>query len=83
MCRRPPRLSRHHQRRINSLSFSNPSQLQYLYEVNATYGTVGPHSVAAVTTTGDLAFLFVLSATDKQWAKAGDKLRRVVRTFRA
>jgi len=32
---------------------------------------------------GDLAFLFIASATDKQWAKSAPKLRKVVETFRA
>lgn len=32
---------------------------------------------------GDLAFLFIASATDKQWSRSAPKLRKVVETFRA
>jgi hypothetical protein len=58
---------------------------QYLYEVNAPYGAkgVGPHAAVAVAAKGDLAFLFVVSANDKQWAKGAPMLRAVARSFRA
>ena len=32
---------------------------------------------------GDLAYLFLVSARDKQWSKSEAKLRKVVQTFRA
>eukprot|EP00877_Chromochloris_zofingiensis_P014811 jgi/Chrzof1/9584/Cz04g08120.t1_PPD6[v5.2] len=55
----------------------------YVYEVNAPYGSIGPHSLSACTTKGDLALLFVVSANDKQWARSETKLRKVVDSFRA
>lgn len=35
------------------------------------------------TVQGDLAFLFVLSANDKQWAQSSGKLKQLVELFRA
>ncbi len=32
---------------------------------------------------GELAYLFLVSAADKQWSKSEKKLRKVVETFRA
>lgn len=59
---------------------------QFLYEINAQgYQAkgVGSHSAVAVAAKGDLAFLFVVSANEKQWAKAAPMLRAVARSFRA
>lgn len=55
----------------------------YKYEVFAPYGTNGAHSIATITTKGELALMLVLSASDKQWAKSESKLRQVLETFRA
>ncbi|KIZ01701.1 PsbP domain-containing protein 6 [Monoraphidium neglectum] len=57
--------------------------LYYNYEINASYGTNGPHTVSSVTVKGDLALLLVVSANDKQWAKNEGRLRAMVETFRA
>jgi len=32
---------------------------------------------------GDLAYLFITAANDKQWNKSADKLKKMVETFRA
>ncbi|KAK9832104.1 hypothetical protein WJX81_007290 [Elliptochloris bilobata] len=55
----------------------------YMYELHASDSIDKPHSVSTITTKGDLAFLFIASATDKQWARSAPKLRKVVETFRA
>ncbi|GBF96037.1 hypothetical protein Rsub_08852 [Raphidocelis subcapitata] len=55
----------------------------YSYELNAAYGTNGPHTVSACTVKGDLALLFVVSANEKQWARNEGTLRKMVETFRA
>jgi len=55
----------------------------YYYELNASYGSVGPHTLSAATTKGDLALLFVASANEKQWAKSKDMLQKAVDSFRA
>ena len=55
----------------------------YKYELNAPYASVGPHSLTAATTKGDLLLCLIVSATDKQWQKAESKLRTLVDTFRA
>lgn len=55
----------------------------YVYEVNAPYGKVGPHTLTAATVKGDLAFLFIVSANDKQWSKNQGRLREIVDSFRA
>ncbi|KAK9814442.1 hypothetical protein WJX72_005984 [[Myrmecia] bisecta] len=72
---------------VDDVVFSEKKQtdgrLYYLYETNASYGTNGPHCLSSVTTKGDLAYLFVVSANDKQWAKSESKLREVVQSFRA
>ena len=46
-------------------------------------GAAAPHAAVSVTAKGDLAFLFLVSATDKQWAKNADMLRAVAKTFKA
>ena len=55
----------------------------YKYELNAPYGSVGPHSLTAATTKGDLLLCLIVSANEKQWQKAESKLRTLVDTFRA
>lgn len=55
----------------------------YLYETYAPSGTNPPHSVTCVTTRGDLAYLFITAATDKQWSKSANKLKKMAETFRA
>jgi hypothetical protein len=42
----------------------------------------GPR-LQCLTMQGDLAFLFVASATEKQWGKVEKNLRQVVESFRA
>jgi hypothetical protein len=37
----------------------------------------------SVTTRADLAYIFVVSATEKQWAKAKGTLEKVARSFQA
>ncbi|EFJ53320.1 hypothetical protein VOLCADRAFT_102920 [Volvox carteri f. nagariensis] len=55
----------------------------YFYELNAPYAKTGAHSYTACTVKGDLAFLFVASASEKQWGKLESRLRQVVESFRA
>ena len=43
----------------------------------------GGHNLAAFTTKGDLAYLFVLTADEKQWAANEGKLRTMLETFSA
>jgi PsbP len=55
----------------------------YYYDVYATYGLNGPHTLTACTVKGDLALLFCLSANDKQYARSKKKLNTMLQTFRA
>jgi len=55
----------------------------YYYDCYATYGLKGPHTLTACAVKGELALLFCLAATDKQWAASEKTLRQVVTTFRA
>lgn len=55
----------------------------YYYDVYATYGLIGPHTLSACTVKGDLAFIFLVAANDKQWGRAKGKLNKVVQSFRA
>lgn len=55
----------------------------YYFELNAPYGTLGPHSFSACTTKGDVALLFIASASEKQWANSKDSLMKAAQTFRA
>eukprot|EP00892_Ulva_mutabilis_P004759 jgi/Ulvmu1/2655/UM014_0109.1 len=55
----------------------------YYYDVYATYGTIGPHTLTACTVKGDLALLFCVSANDKQYARSKSKLNKMLQTFRA
>lgn len=55
----------------------------YVYEINAPYGLAGPHHLVAVTTREDLAYLFVVSASEKQWSKAKGTLEKVAGSFQA
>ncbi|KAL3143372.1 hypothetical protein ABBQ38_002202 [Trebouxia sp. C0009 RCD-2024] len=54
----------------------------YQYESYAPYGTNGTHQVARATTKGKCAFLFVSSASDKQWPKGEKHLRQALESFR-
>ena len=58
---------------------------QFQYEIYAPTvgGSLGPHAAVSVTAKGDLAFLFLVSANDKQWAKNADMLKAVAKTFTA
>lgn len=55
----------------------------YLYEVYTPYSKTGGHNLAAFTTKGGLAYLFVLTAADKQWGANEGKLRTMLESFRA
>lgn len=55
----------------------------YFYELFSPYAKTGAHSYTACTVKGDLAFLFVASASEKAWAKQEKTLREVVESFRA
>ena len=55
----------------------------YYYEINASYGLNGPHTVSACTTKGDLAMLYIVMANDKQWSRNAQMLRDLVDGFRA
>ncbi|GIL88259.1 hypothetical protein Vretimale_14136 [Volvox reticuliferus] len=68
---------------VASNSRSQDGLTYYLYELNAPYAKAGARSYTACTVKGDLAFLFVASATEKQWGKLESSLRRVVESFRA
>ena len=52
-------------------------------QVYAPYSKSGGHNLAAFTTKGGLAYLFVLSANDKQWAGSQKTLRTMLDTFQA
>jgi len=54
----------------------------YVYEVFAPYAKDGAHSIAAFTVKKDLAYLFVVAANEKQWAKSEEKLRHMVDSFK-
>lgn len=64
-------------------SFQRYGRTYYQYEVNAAYGTSGPHSLSSITTKGNIALMLVVSADNKQWANAEGKLRKMVETFKA
>ena len=55
----------------------------YVYDVYATYGLKGPHTLTACTVKGDLALLFSVAANDKQYARSKKKIAAMVETFRA
>ncbi|KAL4420172.1 hypothetical protein ABPG77_008308 [Micractinium sp. CCAP 211/92] len=55
----------------------------YLYEVYTPFSKTGGHNLAAFTTKGGLAYLFVLTAGDKQWGANEGKLRTMLESFRA
>ena len=67
---------------VTADSAGNP---QFRYEIYAPTvgGSLGPHAAVSVTAKGDLAFLFLVSANDKQWAKNADMLKAVAKTFKA
>ncbi|KAA6424055.1 MAG: psbP domain-containing chloroplastic-like [Trebouxia sp. A1-2] len=54
----------------------------YEYESYAPYGTNGSHQLSRATTKGKCAFLFVSSASDKQWPKGEKHLRQALESFR-
>lgn len=58
-------------------------ELYYYYEVNSPFAKFGQHIVTCATVKGDVALLFVVSASEKQWAKSQGKIKKMVQTFRA
>lgn len=67
---------------MNTEEFSD-GRTYYTYEIAAPYAKVGTHQLAAFTTKGDLAYLWVVAGNDKQWGKAESKLRYMLKTFTA
>lgn len=57
--------------------------MYYSYDIYATYGLTGPHTLTTCTVKGDLALLFCVSANDKQWGRSKAKLQSMMDTFRA
>ncbi|GAB4818803.1 hypothetical protein N2152v2_005849 [Parachlorella kessleri] len=55
----------------------------YVYEVYAPYAQHGGHILACFTVKADAAYLFVVSANDKQWAQSQPKLRKMLQSFQA
>ncbi|KAL6782125.1 hypothetical protein ACKKBF_B10760 [Auxenochlorella protothecoides x Auxenochlorella symbiontica] len=55
----------------------------YIYELNALQAKDGPHILASLTIKGDQAYLFVVSASEKQWARSQSKLQTIRDSFRA
>lgn len=55
----------------------------YTYELNSPYSKTGNRILASVTTKGEVFLILKLSASDKQWAKAEDTLRKARDTFTA
>jgi len=55
----------------------------YTYELYAPYAKMGTHQLAAFTTKGELAYLWVVAGNDKQWGKAQDKLKYMLKSFKA
>ncbi len=54
----------------------------YYLEFNTPYALNPPRSLAVATAKDGLAYLFVVQATEKQWAKSEATLRRVAQSFR-
>ncbi len=52
-------------------------------QVYTPFSKTGGHNLAAFTTKGGLAYLFVLTAGDKQWGANEGKLRTMLESFRA
>jgi hypothetical protein len=55
----------------------------YYYDIYAPYGLTGPHLLSSCTVKGDLAMLFTVAASDKQWPKAKAKLSKMRESFKA
>lgn len=55
----------------------------YTYELNAIGARTGPHILAYVTSLGELVYMFKIYASERQWAKNEDRLRKLVATFQA
>ncbi|GMH43661.1 hypothetical protein BSKO_11583 [Bryopsis sp. KO-2023] len=58
-------------------------EVYYYYEVNSPFAKFGQHIVTSATVKGEVALLFVVSASEKQWAKSQSKIKKMVKTFRA
>lgn len=54
-----------------------------VYQVYAPYSKTGGHNLAAFTTKGALAYLYVLTASDKQWGSGEATLRKMIENFQA
>ena len=55
----------------------------YTYELDTPYAKNGSRQLAAFTIKGNLCYLFVTAASDKQWAKSEKTLRHMLKSFKA
>lgn len=55
----------------------------YNYQLETPFALTGAHNLAAATASGNVVLLFVVSASDKQWASSQDLLRTVLESFSA
>ena len=71
-------------KQVSPFFFHEKKKTKKLFaQINAPYGLTGPHHLVSVTTRADLAYVFVVSATEKQWAKARGTLEKVAKSFQA
>mmetsp|Transcript_10470 Transcript_10470/g.27302 ORF Transcript_10470/g.27302 Transcript_10470/m.27302 type:complete len:239 (+) Transcript_10470:51-767(+) len=55
----------------------------YEYELNQLDAFTGPHALAQVTSKGEVLYMFLGVANDKQWNKNQGTMRKVVDSFKA
>jgi len=55
----------------------------YMYEIYQLDAQNGPHNVCAVTAKGEVLFVFMATANDKQWRSSEGIMRKAVDSFRA
>lgn len=55
----------------------------YFWELNAPGASNGPHSLTSSTIKDEVLYIFIASASDKQWARSQTKLREIQDSFRA
>ena len=58
-----------------------PKSQYYSYVLETPYARSGTHNLAVSTAKGNTVLLFVISASDAQWASSKDTLKQLAKSF--
>lgn len=66
---------------VTKIDRDQSGQMFYDYEIFSPYSLNGEHGLATISARGDSVLMLAISATDNQWDKYEDKLKRMATSF--